>query len=120
MEERGHAERHFLAGLEPVAASQHVGGSQVVAGTFSLACYQRQGGHAFGPLSPQRLNLLVDPIELRQRGAPKTEDRGNLRGTSLLARDLEDFAHARREGIGNGVGVAADAEAEAPKVVVLI
>src|SRR5213594_810935 len=97
MEEGGHAESHFLAGLEPVAASQHVRGSQVVAGTFSLACHQSQGGDAFRPLFPKWFNLLVDVIEFRDRGAPIAGDRGNLRGRSLLARDLENFAHAGRE-----------------------
>src|SRR6266542_6359669 len=97
-----------------------MGRPQLVARTFSLARHQRRGGDAFGPLFPKRFDLLVDLIELRDGGAPITEDRGYLRGGSFFARDLEDFAHTSRERVGQGVGGAGDAEPEAAKVVVLI
>src|SRR6266511_918939 len=120
MEEGRHAESHFLARLEPVAAPQEVSCPQFVLGTFALTRHERQRRRAFGPLFPQPVDPVIDVFELRHGRAPIAEYGGDLRRGPLLARNREDFPQARRNRVGYDIRRAGDAEAVAAEVMILV
>ena len=111
----------FLGGLEPVPPVEPESLAHLVAGGFVLAGHQRGSGRSLRPLVPQRLDLFVRFLELRNCCPPIAEDDRQLRRRALPARHLcEDLPHLGWQGIRDRVCRFANTDAEAPEIVGLV
>src|SRR5437879_835533 len=115
MQERRHARADLFSRLEPITAFEHVRGALLITRATILPRNQCQCGRAFGPLLPERLNLLVDFFEFRGRRAPVTEDGRDLRWCALLARNFENLSDTSGNRICHRVGRTCHADAEPPE-----
>src|SRR5690349_6035199 len=106
MKERWHTRFDFRPGFEPVASLKNVSGAFLFAWTSMGMGQERHGRRAFRPLLPERLDLFVCLLEIRNSGSPVAKHGRGLGGAALVASDLEDFTHRSWHRIGHDIAGA--------------